>query len=68
MKRPIIWETHECSICLRPYKWPQGQDLPHSRTCGDFECIWTARRRDILSSKGPRLSPREELAQAEKGE
>lgn len=49
LKAPIEWERHQCSQCEKAYYWPKGLQLPHTRTCGGFECTRRAVQQDILS-------------------
>lgn len=51
MRRPIIWEVQICSVCGCAYKWPVGLELPHTRTCGGFECVRKAVQRDIWAHR-----------------
>lgn len=56
MTRPIVWEVQICSICGGAYKWPVGLNLPHLRTCGDFECVRKAVQRDIWAHRAMELA------------
>ena len=49
LKAPVEWETHPCSQCEKAYRWPRGLSLPHTRTCGAFECLRRVVTSDILS-------------------
>ena len=49
LRPPVEWETHPCSQCKKAYHWPRGLSLPHTRTCGSFECVRRAVASDLQS-------------------
>ena len=54
LKAPVEWETHPCSQCGKSYHWPRGLQLPHTRTCGAFDCVYRAVHSDIQSHQAIR--------------
>mgnify|MGYP001613979526 FL=1 len=51
MKKPIVWEAHQCSVCGLGYPWPFGCPETRTHTCGSFDCVREAVLRDILEAQ-----------------
>lgn len=55
MRKPIVWETHQCSVCGRGYQWPERCPETRTHTCGSFDCVREAVKRDIVEAQAVAL-------------